>query len=141
MDNRRGIIKNRGFANQVRDYSGLRFGNITPTDIDGMIEYKNICYVYIEIKYLDAELPFGQRLALERQTDDMQKVKPTITVIVSHNSKGDIDVGNSIVTEFRWLGQWRKVDSIKSARQVIERFVNWCETSHNYNRLDLISRP
>jgi hypothetical protein len=123
----RGIIRNREYANQVRDFSGLRFGNITPTDVDGMIEYKNICYVYIETKYESAELPFGQRLALERQTDDMQKVKPTLTVIASHNSQGDIDVANTTVTEYRFMGKWRTRTTQTTTFELVDRFINWVE--------------
>lgn len=125
----RGVIRNRNYANQVRDFSGLRFNNITPTDIDGMIEYKNLCYVYIETKYDGAELPFGQKLALERQTDDMQKVKPTITIIASHNSEGDIDVANTTVTQYRWKGEWRTRDA--TTGELIRNFIDWIEHGKN----------
>jgi len=47
----KGVIHAPQRATQLRDYSGLLFGNITPTDIDGLIEYKNIGYVIIELKY------------------------------------------------------------------------------------------
>lgn len=126
----RGVIRNRLFANQVRDFSGLRFGKITPTDIDGMIEYHNLCYVYIETKYESAELPYGQRLALERQCDDMQKVKPAIAIVASHNTDGDIDVANTTVTEYRFMGKWRTRPDTETTRQLIDKFFKWVEFQH-----------
>lgn len=131
MDVSRGVIRNRIFANQVKDFSGLMFGNITPTDIDGMIEYHNICFVYIELKHDKAELPYGQRLALERQCDNMNKVKPAIAIIASHNSNGDIDVANSSVTEYRFEGKWRQRQEATTTRQLIEKFFCWVEARSN----------
>ena len=103
-----GVIRNREYATRVRDFSGLRFGAITPTDLDGLIEYKDRGYVLIEVKYGETRLPDGQRLALERLCDDLQRVKPTLLVIASHHSVGDIDVAQCVVTEYRYNGRWRQ---------------------------------
>ena len=128
----RGKIRNREYATQVRDFSGLRFGNITPTDIDGLIEYHGKGYVFIETKHAEAELPFGQRLALERICDDLQKVKPTLIIVASHDTDGDIDVAETTVTEIRFKGKWRQRDG--TTRQLIESFIRhldnpWSDTS------------
>lgn len=103
----RGVIRNRQQSNQVRDFSGLRFGKITPTDLDGLIEYKGKGYVLLEVKHEDAELPFGQGLALLRLCDDLQKTKPTLYIIASHSTDGDIDVAAASVRQFRFKGEWR----------------------------------
>lgn len=131
-DDERGKIRNRQYANRVRDFSGLRFGNITPTDIDGMIEYKNICYVYIETKFESASLPNGQRLALERQCDDMSKVKPAIMIVASHNTDGDIDVANTTVTEFRFRNAWHETQTTTTTKDLVTRFINWAEFERNH---------
>lgn len=107
-ESQRGAIRNRQFANRVRDFSGLRFGKITPTDIDGLIEYRGQGYVFIETKYKDAPLPSGQRLALERLCDDLQQVKPTLVIVASHETDSDIDVAKTVVTEYRFKGAWRR---------------------------------
>lgn len=121
----RGVIKNREFATQVRDFRNLRFGNITPTDIDGAIEYHNKAYVYIEIKYANSEVPFGQRLFLERQCDDMSVVKPAISIISFHDTMyGDIDVGNTIVSEYRYKRNWHNTKIRMSTRELIEKFLD-----------------
>jgi glycerophosphoryl diester phosphodiesterase len=104
----RGVIRNREYGTQVRDFSGLRFGKITPTDIDGLIEYQNKGYVFIETKYKDAKLPRGQELALERLCDDLQNTKPTLLIIASHETEGDIDVAETIVARYRFKGEWSR---------------------------------
>jgi hypothetical protein len=43
----RGVIQNVGRKQQINDFSELRFGNITPTDMDGCIEYKDKAYIFI----------------------------------------------------------------------------------------------
>lgn len=121
----RGVIRNRQQANQVRDFSGLRFGNITPTDIDGLIEYHNKGYVFIETKFRDTQLPFGQRLALERLCDDLQNTKPTLVIVASHESEGDIDVAETRVVEFRFKGKWRQRDG--TTRQLVAAFVGYLD--------------
>ena len=41
QNNNRGVIQNRDRKKQIIDFSGLKYGKITPTDIDGLIEYKD----------------------------------------------------------------------------------------------------
>ncbi len=108
MDEPRGIIRNRAYAAQLRDFSGMRFGNITPTDIDGFIEYHDKGFVFIENKFGQARMSIGQRLALQRLIDCLSQVKPSLLIIASHmeGANEDIDVGESIVTEYRSRGKW-----------------------------------
>lgn len=67
--NERGKIENRNRARQIIDFSGLQYGKITPTDIDGLIEYHDKAILLLEFKYADAEMPRGQKVALERMCD------------------------------------------------------------------------
>jgi len=41
----RGVIRNKQYARQIRDFSGIAVRNITPTDIDGFFEMKNEVFV------------------------------------------------------------------------------------------------
>lgn len=125
----RGVIRNRVYANQVRDFSGLRYGNMTPTDFDMVLDYHDKCWAYGEFKYKDTELPFGQRLALERQCDDMAKVKPALAIIASHDCapSEDIDCANTVVSEFRFRGKWRVTETVTTTRELIDRFFHWVE--------------
>lgn len=104
----RGVIRNREHAQQLRDFSGLRFGKVTPTDIDGFLEFGNRLFVVIEGKYGGAQMPYGQRLALERLIDVCHKPPATygILLVGGHNASGDVDYGAMKVTRYRWGGQW-----------------------------------
>ena len=123
MQPERGEIHSRDRARQLRDYSGLRFGNITPTDIDGLIEYHGKAFVIIELKYGDADVPFGQMLALERLTDDLSK--PALCIIANHditNPEEDIDVANCIVSQYRFKGSWRLPQRQRTVKEIITLF-------------------
>lgn len=126
----RGVINNKDRARQLRDFSGLRYGNITPTDIDGLIEYKDIAYVIFETKFGSAEVPRGQMIALERLCDDLQNYKHTIVIISSHNHPvtEEIDLANSIVTQYRWRKKW--VD-MKDNPYTVKMLVDWFLNSDN----------
>jgi len=124
-DDNRGVIRNREYANQVKDYSGLRYGNITPTDLDGMIDFQNLAFVFIELKFANAELPYGQRLALERLTDDIESTgKAAITIVAEHNTSRDkdIDVAHCKVVEARIQGEWKSFPDNFNVRWVIDYF-------------------
>ena len=47
---------------QLIDFKGCSVGNgMYPTDIDGLIEYKDSEYIIFEVKYGSAEVPVGQK--------------------------------------------------------------------------------
>ena len=98
----RGVIRNRGHAMQIRDFGGLRWGTITPTDIDGVVDFQDKAYVLFELKFGNTDVPFGQRLAIERMCQDWHKVgKKVLGLIARHNTPypGDIDVSLAQVVE------------------------------------------
>lgn len=118
----RGSIAYRERAKQLRDFSGLQFGKITPTDIDGLIEYHNKCYVIIETKYVTAEIPFGQMLALQRLCDDLQKAKPTLLIIARHHTEvdKDIDFAKCDIEKYRYRAKWGTVET--NVKDLVEKF-------------------
>jgi len=125
--NKRGEIINPERAKQLRDFSGLRFGNITPTDIDGLIEYKNWGYVVIELKYKSEHLPDGQKLALERLCDDLYSSgKETIGIFAKHseyNCDIPIDVANCGVFLYRYKKQWIEPRKPYTVAEMIKSFL------------------
>ena len=56
---------------QVIEFDGLQYGTITPTDIDGCIEYHDKAVVFMEYKLQGYGMPDGQKKCLERLTDDI----------------------------------------------------------------------
>lgn len=104
----RGKIYNAGRAGQLRDFSGLRYGTITPTDIDAFIDFGNELFIFIEAKYNGTELPYGQRLALERLCDAANEKVRSFALIVSHSYSPEepIDFSMAQATEYRWNHRW-----------------------------------
>ena len=125
----RGVIEHRARAQQIRDFSGLRYGNITPTDVDALIEYKDIAYIIIETKYGDVEIPRGQMLAFERLCDDLQNFKQTIFIISRHNYPigTDIDLAKTVVEKYRlekrWIVMKEHTKETTTVRELIDRFI------------------
>jgi len=85
MFKQRGVINNRARAQQIINYSGLRYDTITPTDIDGFIDFGNKVFVIMEFKHSDAPLPYGQRLALKRLCDSIKRPIEAWLLICRHN--------------------------------------------------------
>lgn len=120
----RGVIRNLAFTRQRADFSGLRFGTITPTDIDGLIEFEGRCCIFMETKHGDADLPRGQRLALERNCDRWGSAG--IVLVMRNTNTGNTNPTYKIaalpVVEYRHESQWRAVDGKATCREWVERF-------------------
>lgn len=85
-------INNPQRMKQLIDFQGLAVDEyIYPTDVDGLIEYKDSEYIIFEVKYGDAEVPFGQKLALQRMVDDFTKTgKQAVVFVCEHTVRNPI---------------------------------------------------
>lgn len=95
-------------------------------DIDGLIEYHNKCYVIYEAKHVDAPpMSEGQKLALERLCDDLQKVKPTLLIICEHDTPSDtpIDFASCTIKQYRYGGNWRYPTKPVNAKRMSDKFI------------------
>ena len=126
----RGEINYRDRARQILNFSGMLFDfKITPTDIDGCIEYRNKCFIFFEVKYKNdigtAPLPFGQVLALTRIIDSLNK--PAVLFIASHtvgNCNKNINAAGCIIERYYWHGEWYKfINGDTTLKTGCDRFV------------------
>ena len=69
----RGVYQNVNRGRQLLRFDGLKWGNITPSDIDGIVEFHDSVWVICEVKLGKKDLPLGQRLTLERFVNDTTK--------------------------------------------------------------------
>ena len=109
----------------------MRFkNNITPTDIDGMVEYQDKAMIFMEFKLGDADLPYGQCVALKRNVDNNQKAgKQSVLLVCQHNIEDclqDIDAAESIVRRFYYNGHWYE-DGKRTAKQVVDSFIEFLD--------------
>ena len=132
MENKNNHIKYEDRAKQLIKFTGLDYNNISPTDIDGIIEYKNKAYIIIELKYNNTPLPFGQQLALERMTRDLGHFKDVLIVIADHNIKDpkkDIQLAECKVRKIYMSNQyqWRETKQTMDVKTIINEFIKLIE--------------
>lgn len=118
------LIRNREYAQRIKDFSGLRFGKISPTDIDGFLDFGDRLFVFIETKFGNSPLPYGQCLALQRLCDATQsETRESILLVASYDIEGDIDIAETVVKQYRHRGRWFDSPDM-TVRDVIEIFIN-----------------
>ena len=127
------LIRNPARASQVLDFTGILPPPYAPTDIDGLVEWKNKAYVIIECKYKDKDMSLGQKIAIERMTKDFNKAgKRVVAIVVEHNVddiQESVRVGNQLVREVYYdsQGRWRKPSHEMTAREAINDFIQYVE--------------
>lgn len=114
------LIRNREYAQQIKDFSGLRYGPISPSDIDCCLEFNNKLILFIECKYGTTPLPTGQRIMLERLSDNCKI--PCVVIVCNHNFSGDIDMANTTVTAYRENANWFTDVPEVTLREMIDIF-------------------
>lgn len=135
-DENRGTIQNEEYAKRIINFGGLRYGNITPTDIDGVIEYHDTHIVFFEFKYGEAPLPYGQRVALERIVNNCANAgKQAILCVCRHNTPQgqQIDAANTPVSDVYvggsngFTGQWIDEQFGRTLKEICDAFlgINW----------------
>lgn len=132
----RGKIRNIGRKQQINDFSGLRYGNITSTDLDGVIEYHNKAYIFIEVKYGDAELPDGQRIAIERLVNDTGQSKISIALVVEHgvdDVNEPVPVAECDVRKYylSTVKKWKPPKKPITAKELIDAFIEFYVEGEN----------
>jgi len=133
MNDNRGVIKHIARAQQINSFKNIRYGNITPTDLDGAIEYHDKCWVFFELKYNNAPISYGQKLALERLVNDTAKNnKKSIAIIADHyvnDTDKEVDAADCVVrkiylsNEKKWRGVVRKM----SLKECVDVFIDWVD--------------
>lgn len=129
----RGVIQHAERARQLNDFSGLIHGSITPTDIDGLVEYQDKAYVLHEVKYLDKRLPYGQRRAIEIMMDDFTKAgKKALAMVIEHSvtdTSQSVPVGLCPVrvVYFGDNGRWQRPQQRRTAAEMQRAFLDYVD--------------
>ena len=100
-----GKIRYPARSSQLIDFSGIRYGNATPSNVDGLLELDGKLFVILEYKHRSAqEMPRGQRLMIERLTDQLGSgISYSVAVVGVHDSPvgAEIDGANAMASEVR----------------------------------------
>lgn len=129
MNDGRGVIHHNERFNQPLAFEGIRYGNITPTDVDALIEYKDKAYILCEVKYQGKGVPLGQKIALERMVNDFTRCgKKSIAIIGDHSIHEPtqrIQLKDCKVREIYLYREkvWRKTNKPMSMKDIIDLFI------------------
>lgn len=124
----RGVIQNREAAERISDFSGLRWGKITPTDIDLFLDFQNKVFIVGEGKTTGLKLKYGQKLALMRLTDACAGVGDSLLLVwdIPRDLTGDIPTHGMIVRDSYQNGQWDDEYAGVTVRHAIDMFRERC---------------
>ena len=116
------VLKNREHASQLKIFAGLKWGQISPTDIDAFLDFCDRLFVFIEVKHGTNMPPTGQRLALERICDACERDGRLVAVLVAaHSSDSDIQVKDLPVIKYRWQRQWITPKERLTVQEAVDR--------------------
>jgi hypothetical protein len=131
----RGDIKDVNRYKQLISYAGLeRRRKITPTDIDGLIDYNGNSFIYMEGKMTGKAIDYGQKKALQNLIDSHEKAgNPSIAIIFRHDEPPDqkIIAKDKLISEIYYKGEWRPPSKVGIT--VLEFIEKWEEYWDNKN--------
>ena len=141
MDKRdRDMIRNPDRVKQAIEFNGMKFGpSGYPTDFDSVVEYHDKGWIVFEVKYKDTRPQLGQKLALQRFSNDMAKSgKFAIVFIVEHDISDPnekIYLRDCRVREMCINGaKWRPPHKPMTAKEICEKLLPYID----HNCTDLI---
>ena len=124
-------IKNPHYAKQLIDFQGLGLdGGLYPTDIDALIEYHDMEYILVEVKYKNKRVPYSQKLAIQRMIEDFTKAGKRAIALVAEHYESDprkpVIAANCRVRELYYGEEceWRAPVCEITVRQAVDSFRN-----------------
>lgn len=123
----RGAIRNPERASQHVDYRGLRWGRITPTNIDGLLDFGARFFFFVELKLRGAPFALGQRLALANVRAAIVDGGKRCVVLVAEHDQADprtpIPAHSAEVIEILDGQVWRKPSRSVRVREAIDHYL------------------
>lgn len=131
-DENRGLIQYRERAKQLIQWGSVRLPkNITPSDIDGLIEYHDKIFIFYEVKGEGVDMPRGQEVALKRTVDALSEArKYAILFVCEHgvpNPEDDIDGADTIVRSVYVGGYGTYSGNGETAKEATDIWVAFCK--------------
>lgn len=121
-----GKVLNRERHSQCLDASGLEREGMTPTDVDGVLDYHGRAWLIIEIKYNSEPIPVGQQICFDRMAKAFSKTAPTLFIIADHyieDTKQDVMVDQAAVREWSTGGRWTACEEQITVGELTDRFL------------------
>ena len=97
-------------------FEGLTIGKMYPTDIDAMTEYHDRLFIFMEVKYEDTPISYGQQTALERIANAIQDTGRDAVVFICRHSVEDrtkpVMLRDTITTDAYFKRHWYTSEGI-----------------------------
>lgn len=116
-------------AKQLMSFEGMQWDSMTPTDIDGFLDYRGKYFVYMEGKVVGKDLLRGQELALENATQSHVKAgHKAIAIVFEHNTpvEQDVIVKNCRVVRYYFKNEWQETQQPRTVKELIDLFLDLC---------------
>lgn len=123
----RGKIYNKTLYKQATDYSGLRYNKITPTDIDGSMDFETRAYVFFDLKREGGKLTLGQEIHYKGLVDNLRC--PAMFVEVENNTRSDETVYAADCPVIRYYrgkdwGEWYTPEKSITLKKCIDAWLS-----------------
>lgn len=116
-----GVINHADRARQLMLFKGIvRHRRISPTDLDGLIDYNGEAFIILEGKVKGTKLQTGQRKAIENLCKALSKF--SIALVFEHKTPTteDVIVKDCIVTKVYEDDNWRVPETKRTVLEAIE---------------------
>lgn len=128
-DENRGEFQFENRARQVISFKGMKYGKITPTDIDALIEFHGKAMILYEVKYNGAEvnLKGGQWKALKELADMGDRDgKCSILIVCDHYVANTDESPNLAECKVRWIyykGKRYRYRNEKTVKEITDKIM------------------
>lgn len=127
MSEPRGVVRSIARATQHIDFSGLRWSKITPTNIDGVLDFAKRLFGFLEFKMAGAPFPAGQRYLFEAIRQAIVRGETMCVVLIAEHEAIDarmpIVASTAAVIEILDGPEWRAPLRPVTVREAIETYL------------------
>lgn len=133
------MFENRQRAKQLIDFSGITHNGCRPTDLDFLIEYKDMALVVGEFKYSGKDTNIGQTIMLERAViDGIRNRKDVLAFVADHyvdNTEQDVVAKDAIVRRYMIsdASGWHEPRRQYTVGEMVETWLTIIDRKHGVN--------
>lgn len=128
-----GVFEHTERAKQLIRFDGMNMDKRCFTDFDAVLEWRDLGWLVLEVKYGNKEVPTGQRIALERFVKDASSCgKYAVAAVVEHNvsdPRDDVFLRECLVRSIyaTYEYRWRPPKRYMNAHNLMREFVSYVD--------------
>lgn len=127
-ENGRGEIMYGSRARQLILFHGLRWGKITPTDVDAFLNFDGSAFVFVEAKGTGVVMQRGQEMAFEMVCEAIEAAgRRALVLQVEHTTSvyEDVELAACSVVRFWLRREWVSPKHEWTTRTFIDRWLEF----------------